>query len=83
MKCAVNIKETLSRTVIVDNVESLEEAIEMVEQAYRDNNIILDAEDFSDKEISASDVFDDGIVPDDADVSYYSCLSDYLGKENV
>lgn len=83
MKYAVNIKETLSRTVIVDNVESLEEAIEMVEQAYRNNDIILDAEDFSDKEISASDVFDDGIVPDDTDVSHYSYLSDYVEKENI
>ena len=83
MRHAVNIKETLSKTVIVDNAKSLEEAIEIVEQAYRDNNIILYAEDFSDIEISASDIFDDGIVPDDADVSYYSCLSDYVEKENV
>ena len=51
----VTIEETLSRTVKV-KAESLEEAEEKVGVAYNNCEIILDADDFSDKEIIAREV---------------------------
>lgn len=51
----VTIEETLSRTVKV-KAESLEDAEEKVGTAYHNCEIILDAEDFVDKEITAREV---------------------------
>ena len=48
----VTIEETLSRTVKV-KAESLEDAEDIVGYAYHNCEIILDAEDFVDKEITA------------------------------
>lgn len=48
----VTIEETLSRTLKV-KAESLEDAEEKVGDAYHNCEIILDAEDFVDKEITA------------------------------
>lgn len=46
-KFAVNIKEILSHTVFVDNVESYEEAEAKVQKAYNDCDIVLDADNSS------------------------------------
>lgn len=48
----VTVEETLSRTVKV-KAESLEDAEDIVGAAYNNCEIILDAEDFVDKEITA------------------------------
>lgn len=48
----VTITETSSRTVKV-KASSLEEAEEKIEQAYDKSKIILGADDFDDKEITA------------------------------
>ena len=44
---AVNIKETLSHTIIVDNVDSYEEAEAKVKNAYDKCDIILTADNSS------------------------------------
>lgn len=45
MKYYINIKETLERTVAVE-ADSLDNAYEKVEAAYKDCDIVLDADDF-------------------------------------
>lgn len=69
MKFAVKIKETLERTVIIE-AEDKYQALEIVEDKANDE-INLDAKDFSGREVLISDEFPDGVVPDDADVSHY------------
>lgn len=56
----VRIEETLSRTVKV-KAESLEDAERKVEDAYYIGDIILDADDFSDKEFAAREVTDEDL----------------------
>ena len=56
----VTIEETLSRTVKV-KASSIEEATSKVEGAYYDCDIVLDADDFCDKEITAREVDDDDL----------------------
>ena len=77
MKYAIKVKETLSRTVIVES-ESLEEAIEMVENAANNGDINLECEDFVDREIKPSELFENGIVPDGRDVSYFEHLKEKI-----
>ena len=66
MEFAVKIKETLERTVIIE-AEDKYQALEIVEDKANDE-INLDAKDFSGREVLISDEFPDGVVPDDADV---------------
>lgn len=68
---AVRVEETLARTYIVYGASSLNEAIENVQQAYDNDEIVLECDDMSGSNISASTVFENGIVPADRDVSYY------------
>lgn len=70
MKFGISVKEVLQRTVIVE-AESLDEAIEKVEDAVTRSEIILDADDFLDRDIEPSKYFENGMVPEDKDVSYY------------
>ena len=46
----ISVREILKRTVIVD-AENLEEAIQMVEAAVEREEIILDVDDYDDREI--------------------------------
>lgn len=51
-KYMVHIKETLARTVEI-KAESIEDAIEKASEKWRDCEIILTADDFSEAEIQA------------------------------
>ena len=71
MKFAIRIEEVIGRTVIVE-AENLEVAIKKVEEAADNGEFLLDdVEDFVSREVKPSDVFENGIVPEDRDVSYY------------
>lgn len=67
---AISVKEILKKTVIVDT-DTLDEAIQKVEAAVERDEIILDVDDYDDREIVPSEYWKDGKVPDDEDVSYY------------
>lgn len=69
-KYAIRIKETLARTVIVD-AEDLENALQQTEDAVSSDKIILDVDDFDDREIEPADWTENGLVPEHKDVSYY------------
>lgn len=66
----ISVREILKRTVIVE-AENLEEAIQMVEAAVEREEIILDMDDYDDREIVPSEYFEGGKVPDGKDVSFY------------
>lgn len=67
---AISVREILKRTVIVE-AENLEEAIQKVEKAVEREEIILDVDDYDDREIVPSEYFEGGKVPDGKDVSFY------------
>lgn len=54
MKYMVEITETLSRVVVID-ADDGDDAVDIVERAYSNEDIVLDAEDFKDVEISIFD----------------------------
>lgn len=64
MKYLVTIEETLSKTVLIE-ASSEEEAVNIVEDKYRRAEIILDCENFCNKEITAR------LSTHDDDVSLY------------
>ena len=66
----ISVREILKRTVIVE-AESLEEAIQKVENAVEHDEIILDVDDYDDREIVPSEYFEGGKVPESKDVSFY------------
>lgn len=67
----IRIKEVSSRCVVV-KTDSLEEAVNKVEDAANDNVIILDEDDFQDRIIEpAEDHFPGGIIPADCSASQY------------
>lgn len=66
----ISVREILKRTVIVE-AESLEEAIQKVEDTVEHDEIILDVDDYDDREIVPSEYFECGKVPDGKDVSFY------------
>lgn len=67
---AISVREILKRTVIVE-AENLEEAIQKVEEAVEREEIILDVDDYEDREIVPSEYFEGGKVPEGKDVSFY------------
>ena len=71
---AVRIEEILKRTIIVPEAESIDEAIQKVADAINRNEIILDADDFNERNIKPSEYFKDGLVPENEDVSFYCTL---------
>ena len=79
MEFAVKIKETLERTVIIE-AEDKYQALEIVEDKANDE-INLDAKDFSGREVLISDEFPDGVVPDDADVSHYMHVTNIVNTK--
>ena len=66
----ISVREILKRTVIVE-AESLEEAMQKVEAAVERDEIILEVDDYDEREIVPSEYFEGGKVPDGKDVSYY------------
>ncbi len=66
----ISVREILKRTVIVE-AENLEEAIQKVENAVERDEIILDVDDYDEREIVPSEYWEDGKVPNGEDVSYY------------
>lgn len=69
-KYGISVREILKRTVIVE-AENLEEAIRKVEDAVEREEIILDVDDYDEREIVPSEYFEDGKVPDGEDVNFY------------
>lgn len=66
----ISVREILKRTVIVE-AENLEKAIQKVEEAVKRDEIILDVDDYDDREIVPSEYWKDGKVPEGEDVSFY------------
>lgn len=68
---AIKVEEILAKTIIVDNANSIEEAMNQVEEA----NITLVCEDYCCRNLRPSEYFHDneivGLVPDDANADYY------------
>lgn len=73
---AISVKEILKRTVIVE-AGNLEEAIQKVENAVEREEIILDVDDYDDREIVPSEYWEDGKVPNGEDVSFYWHIGEY------
>lgn len=69
----ISVREILKRTVIAE-AESLAEAIQNVEEAVENEEIILNADDYDGREIVPSEYFEGGKVPDGQDVSFYCIL---------
>ena len=59
----ISVREILKRTMIVE-AENLEEAIQKVEAAVEHEEIILDVDDYDDREIVPSEYFEGGKVPE-------------------
>lgn len=72
-KYAIRVVETLARTVIVE-AENFEDAISQVEDAASSGEFILESDDFDEREIVPAGWTENGLVPDDRDVSYYTHL---------
>lgn len=66
----ISVREILKRTVIAE-AESLEEAIQKVEKAVECDEIVLDVDDYNDREIIPSEYWEDGKVPEGEDVSFF------------
>ena len=66
----ISVREILKRTVIVE-AESLEEAMQKVEAAVERDEIILEVDDYDEREIVPSEYFEGGKVPEGKDVSFY------------
>lgn len=71
---AIRVVETLAKTIIVKKAKSLEDAISKVEEAVDNDRVMLSYDDFAEREFEASSVFENGIVPEDRDVSYYEMI---------
>lgn len=69
-KYGISVREILKRTVIVE-ADSLEEAIQKVESAVERDEIVLDVDDYDDREIVPSEYFENGKVQEGKDVSFY------------
>lgn len=75
---AIRVREILQRTVIVDDAPSLGDAIDAVNGVIEQDKLLLDCEDFNEREVTASPMYENGEVPEDKDVSLFDNLKDYL-----
>ena len=68
----ISVKEILKRTVIVE-AENVEDAVRKAEEAVECEEVILDVDDFDDREIVPSEYWGEGggRVPDGEDVGCY------------
>lgn len=76
-KYGISVREILKRTVIVE-AENLEEAMQKVGEAVERDEIILDVDDYDDREIEPSVYWEDGEIPEGEDVSFYW----HIGENN-
>lgn len=70
MEYAINIKETLSRTIIVE-ADDLCEALQSVEDAANKGKITLTCDDSFDRDIAPAEWSDEGVIPDSSSTDYY------------
>ena len=70
IRYGIIVREILKRTIIVE-AENVEDAIEKVDAAVERDEIILDVDDYDDREIVPSEYWEGGRVPDGEDVSCY------------
>lgn len=75
MKYLIEVTEILQRTILVE-AEASDEAKEKVEDAYRSENIVLDSDDFVDKNIRSV-----GAVKEGEDCSGYWKLDALVEEE--
>jgi len=75
----ISVREILKRTVIVE-AENIEEAIRKVNDAYEQEKIVLDVDDYDETEFELSPYFGNGSgeVPEGEDVSFYW----HIGEDN-
>ena len=71
----ISVREILKRTVIVE-AENLKEAIQKVKDAVERDEIILDVDDYDDREIIPSEYWDGGKISEGEDVSFYWHIRD-------
>lgn len=73
MKYAIRVTEILTRTIIIDDhrVTNVDDAIQIVMNAIDNCNIILTADDFSERDVSPADWTDNGVVPIGTNVEFY------------
>lgn len=87
-KYAITIRETISRTIIVE-ADDLAEAVQRTEDAVNDGTICLNCEDCYDRDVDAADWSKDGIIPKDSNVEYYdhlyksTCIDYLYTKTNI
>lgn len=74
---AISVREVLQRTIVVP-ADSLDKAIEAINGIVSADKLILDADDFNDREIEAASWLTNGEVPEDEDVSYLDHISNYF-----
>ena len=55
---AIQVVETMSRTIVIES-EDEDRALDIVNEMYDNAEIMLDYDDFSDKEIYTLEIFDD------------------------
>ena len=73
MEYAINIKETLSRTIIVE-ADDLCEALQNVEDAANEGRINLSCDDSFDRDITPAEWTHEGVIPDGSNTDYYEHL---------
>ena len=78
-KYGISVREILKRTVIVE-AENIEEAIQKVEEAVERDEIILNVDDYDDREIMPSEYFEGGKIPEGEEVSFYWHIGEGLKK---
>ena len=66
----ISVKEILKRTVIVE-AENVEDAVRKAEEAVERDEVLLDVDDYDDREIVPSEYWEGGRIPDGEDVSCY------------
>ena len=66
----ISVREILKRTVIVE-AENVEDAVWKVEEAVEREEVLLDVDDYDDREIVPSEYWEGGRIPDGEDVSCY------------
>lgn len=69
-KYGISVREILKRTVIVE-AENIEAAVQRAEEAVECEEVILDVDDYDDREIVPSEYWEGGRIPDGEDVSSY------------
>ena len=72
LQYGISVREILKRTVIVE----AEEAIQKVKDAVERDEIILDVDDYDDREIIPSEYWDGGKISEGEDVSFYWHIRD-------